>query len=513
MMYIHSVARQWLSFVLSGCSILALADSASMMPSPGVAPAIPQVSCDAFPPGIILQTCEAYLQADHTGVMVINNNTTADIIESEAKEGWLILVDGSEGAVETTDQFSIQNNQHIVGIIRNGSRPVLRHTSGVMPFPSHLVDFSGDHYQIRNLEFHESPGFTHSELLKSEGRGSFLVDNCLFVDKGISYEIIELKPPGCFAETMDKCDQKYQIQNSVFQVSLSSRAISVEPECRSESSGYVTLTSNTYHIVAQYAGGIVLVAGALLVRDDRFEFNATDIDVMNSFGIEFGLPHGANATRKFNSEITGSVFDGMGHSGVVGIRLRRGDSEDYSVLIARNIFREMDKAIEFSNSVGPGQNASDILAQGSICNVWMSESGNTASERCSGLPKDGFLHFTDGIICGEAPVGFNPDCSEVPADPYSLTVTSAGIMLSSLERPSATVIPARNSQDDRTNTVAIGVGSAVAGFTLVTVAVAITGVVVVRAWRMRKSSTESQPVIFGQEYDTQSGILDTSSEM
>lgn len=512
-----------LSSGLTGATVLALANAvpeSTPVPYPTPAPYIVSKTCDEFPEDTsesIRLACNEELRETDNGVLVINGNGEAYYAETVAGEKWLILVDGSQGEFETRDGVRLKNNQRIIGIQNNGTRPILKHA-----VPAQVIYILSadsyferdiDYFEVRNLQLEESAidSIANGPLLAGDGASGFVVENNVFngFDEGLSYALVDLQPLRCYEGSLNRNDLKHWVQNNTFTVTSHHSAILIGPHCHGDTPGYITLTSNMYEL-GETAKGVNYVGGALLVRNEYFYFIENSHGLNGSYGIYVSHPALGHSRHKFDSEITGSTFDARGRNEyAIGVKLDTRESETYSLLISHNIFRGVKRAIEFSNAHDPNATATDVITtNSSICNVWEPgiNSTNSSEPRCSGFPASGFIHFTDGLFpCGEMPEGFDPNCS-MPfseADSDSSTAASysgstitfmatmnTGVRISSLApRPSGLA-----QKDENEINVLVGVNIASAVVVTVTLVVAvIAGVIICRVLRKSSGDRISRP--------------------
>lgn len=262
----------------------------------------------------------------------------------------------------------------------------------------------------------------------------FTIENSLFKIINLTNTLIDLKNPHCYPVSPDENIPAGIFLNNVFHTA--SRAnrgnkaygLILNSLCSFEDAHPIVFMRNK-HFMARDSTAIHFRSGALQVKDGVFRQvesnsgnNGNNYATNRSYAIDYRYTKDSEV--HYHSEITGTEFDTNGFSNVIAINLSHASRENnHRVKIAYNTFRGVERAVAFSDRSGGVlfywlHHPVDIIAEGSVCNYWI-PSEFSPEDRCHGSPAEGFIHFADGEICGEAPEGFSMECPPLPVVPTS----------------------------------------------------------------------------------------------
>ena len=409
--------KKYLAFALFLPFVNTVFSQSGEPPSPTPLP-LPYISlqgCDIFAgySTALQEACKSvqgvYEKSFPAGIIIINHERGADI--SEAGTSWLILVDGSNGPVLTSEAHPLRlnNQQVLLGGDVSGKKAVLSYSASS---PAHLIHAQEVHTVIQGLQLEGINSGLNGALLYINRPKSFVINKSILNTTPVKFTGIDInddQDEGSNSEPDPAACGNFWASFNNF--NLSGSALGIRISCRHGDDFYAYHYSNWFNLSGD-SKGIHMIAGRLILSWDTFtqitpasSQNQPPVAVMfkSDSPIEYRPPFNASIIRC-------ATFDGGRYGELIPVSL-----SDFSggnrITIAHNVFRNVPVAVRVNN-------ATQTITADSICNIWINNEASDATARCPAvLPNDGFLHFADGVTCGTKPENFvEPDCLKLRRD-------------------------------------------------------------------------------------------------
>ena len=358
--------------------------------------------------------------------------TPGHTAESIAGEGWLILGHRRDGVIQARNELQVNNDQSLVGIKSNGDRPILIHSpNSELHIP--LIQ-SSERFKLLHFELDgDETNYTGDSLFDVENPEKvFVMDNIFRPADGSGLVNVRWEGSNCAATKLET-STNVLAGNTFF---VESHADGLEIDCSNSQRMPVATSTNNQYLLEHGSRGIDLNNGGVISIADTFIMDS-HVGEETAYGIDFRTN---SLQQKYMSQIVGSTFDGNGEPNLVGIRLSYPDSDNNSdaVLISRNTFKNVKTGIVFTGN--------EVIQAGSICNVWIKDSDNANDNEepspCSGSPRQGFVHFTDGTVCSAEGAS-----SSIPAPTPAPINCDAAVSTTVMVTPTSTTVVPTSSTD------------------------------------------------------------------
>ena len=405
--------KMYLSFAFIFTSVVYPQSQYPPSSTPLPLPYISYQGCDVFAgySTDLRATCRSFegtfWDGNPVAILIINHGRGTDI--SEAGDHWLILVDGSDGTLVTTQarSLSLSHRQYLLGVVSGGQNPVLSFSASS---PAHLIDAQEADIGIFYLQLEGINSGINGTLLYIKKTMASHISHNLFNTtpvKSIAIHINDDQDIDTDEAASATCGFSV-IGENTFNVSASSLGIRLS--CFHGKEVNADLIHNQFNLRGD-STGLHIIAGGLYSTLDTFtqtapapSYDQPPVAILFDPGVQ------TENNRLFHdSLIRCATFNGGSYGELVPVVLADffdGDGNSSSqVTIAHNIFRNVPVAVR-------AYSASQTITTDSICNIWINDAVNNTTTRCPAvLPNNGFLHFADGVTCGSKPENFvEPDC-------------------------------------------------------------------------------------------------------
>jgi hypothetical protein len=357
----------------------------------------------------LYDACQKVDTKSYQGVSVLDQTGDCSF-HSSANSGWLTLVDGRDKVIVTSG-LDIKAHQHLLGLDgENPGKVTLRQKSKLSLITSRQEPF---HLSNLNLDFR----FPGSPLISMGYSQKTIIENNNL--KPLEYLNKPTDQTHVYGRDLihihGKCvvdeniPDQLQIRDNNFGISGNTgiRTDCQVPEDDLHDRIHVRSFANAYEMGISGVG-IAVEQGNMDISHDVFIQYPYESDSF-PVGVDYIAPAGGYV------EITCSAFVGTieqnlpvsaSSKNLIAIRAKGTGEQVLSgkkeMRIAFNYFGGVETGIELSHGLK--------VKEGSICNAWV-PNGSIGSERCTGSPDEGFIHFMDGTVCGDVPDDFEaPDC-------------------------------------------------------------------------------------------------------